>query len=143
MSGAGALSPSAAQIFMNRCVFQRRFLSPSAFLARLSLPPSLWLLLFLTPSLSCLTTAPTGTCTIKNSSPLQQPPETHHLEQSDSPSAPAAEPPGSWGRAGGALLPVGSSWSLSPESAASRGPAAVMPACRSNDGKRKATALGN
>lgn len=99
-------------IFMNRCVFQHCFPSPSAFLARLSLPlpphpPFLWLLLFLTPSLSCLTTAPTGTCTIKNSSPLRQPPQAHHLEQSDSPSAHAAEQPGSWGRAGGCPSPAG------------------------------------
>lgn len=68
---------------------------------------------------------------------------THHLEQSDSPSAPAAERPGSWGRAAGALLRLRGSRSLSPESAASRGPVAVMPAFRSNDGKRRATAGDN
>ena len=134
---------------MNRCVFQHCFPSPSAFLARLSLPlppptpPFLWLLLFLTPSLSCLTTAPTGTCTIQNSSPLRQPPQAHHLEQSDSPSAHAAEQPGSWGRAEGALLLLGSSQSLYSESGASWGPVAVMPAFRSSDGKRRATVGGN
>lgn len=92
-SWTDAFTPSAAQIFMNCCVFQHSFLSLC--LSGAALCPSLWLLLFLTP-LSCLTTVPTGTCTIKNSSLLQQPSEVHHLEQSSSPLALAAELPGSW-----------------------------------------------
>lgn len=122
---------------------QQRFLSPSASLALLSLPPSLpRLLLFLTP-LSCLTTAPTGTCTIKNSSPPEQPPAAHHLEPGGGPRAPAAEPPGSWGRAGGAPLRLASRRASPRDPPQPAGPAAPMPAFRSSDGKSKATGRGN
>ena len=105
--------------------------------------PFLWLLLFLTPSLGCLTRAPAGTCTVENSPPLRQPPQAHHLEPSASASAHAAEPPGSRGRAAGALLLLGSSRSLSSDPGASWGPVAGTPAFRSRDGKRRAPVGGD
>lgn len=130
---------------MNHCL--PASLSLSLCLSGAVLLPSRWHLLFLTPSLSCLTTAPSGTCTIKNSSPPEQRPEVHHLEQGDRPLAPAAEHPGSWGRGrgvwGGPSPALCSSHSISRESAAFQGPVAMMRVFRNNDGKREASAGGH
>lgn len=126
---------------MNHCVFQRRS-PPCAFLARFSLPPSLRHLLFLTPSLRCLTTAPSGTCTIKNSSP----PSSIQKRITWSRATRSLHPPQSNQVPGGAAgvcqgesfsRPC-SSHSISSESAASQGPVATMRVFRNNDGKGEA-----
>lgn len=139
------LSPSCSDIHESLRL-QQRFLSPSASLARLSLPPSLppWASA-LSYSFSQLLNYSSHwnlhdqkTALLRSS---LQPRIT--WSRAAGPRAPAAEPPGSRGRAGGAPLPLASR-RASPRDPAQPGrPAAPMPVFRSRDGKSQATARGN